>query len=42
MTIFKNSVNVASNIVKLFIEFVNLIRRPVNGLIDFVSAFSRM
>ena len=42
MKIFKSSVDVAANITKVFIEFVNLIRVPVNGLIDFVSAFTRI
>ena len=41
MGIFKESVNVGASISKLLIAFINLLRDPVNGVIDFVDAFSR-
>ena len=41
MTIFKNTVDVGASIAKLLISFINLLREPINGLIDFISFFSR-
>ncbi len=42
MKIFKSSVNFGANIAKLLISFIDLLRAPVNGLINFVNAFSRL
>jgi hypothetical protein len=41
MSIFKESINFAGSIAKLLIAFINLLRIPVNGVIDFVEVFKR-
>ena len=41
MGIFKQTVNVAASISKLLIAFMNLLRVPVNGVINFVQFFTR-
>ena len=41
MGIFKASVNLGGSIAKLLIAFMNLLRVPVNGLINLSSAFTR-
>ena len=42
MSIFKNSVNFGAAITKLLFAFINLLRVPINGLIDFVNIFRRI
>jgi len=42
MNIFKAAVNFGASISKLLIAFMNLLRVPVNGVIDFVQFFARM
>lgn len=42
MNIFKATINFGGSIAKLLISFMNLLRAPVNGLISFVNAFSRL
>ena len=39
MNIFKATINFGGSIAKLLISFINLLRDPINGLIDFVNAF---
>ena len=41
MNIFSQSVNFAASIAKLLISFMNLLRVPINGVIDFVNFFTR-
>ena len=41
MNIFKQSVNFGASIAKLLIAFMNLLRVPVNGVINFISFFTR-
>jgi phage-related minor tail protein len=41
MGIFKQTVNVGAAISKLLIAFMNLLRVPVNGVINFVQFFTR-
>lgn len=41
MNIFKAAMNFGASISKLLIAFMNLLRLPVNGLINFVQAFTR-
>jgi hypothetical protein len=41
MNIFKASVNMGASITKLLIAFINLVRIPVNGLIDLIDFFTR-
>jgi hypothetical protein len=41
MKIFKQTINFATSISILLISFINLLRKPVNGVIDFVNAFKR-
>ena len=38
----KAAVNFGASISKLLIAFMNLLRVPVNGVIDFVQFFARM
>ena len=42
MNIFKATFNVGMSLSKLFLAFMNLLRVPVNGVINFVSLFSRI
>jgi phage-related minor tail protein len=42
MNIFKSVVNMGASITSLTIAFINLLRVPVNGLINFVDAFRRI
>jgi hypothetical protein len=41
INIFKSTLNLGASITKLLIEFMNLLRFPVNGVINFVQFFSR-
>jgi hypothetical protein len=41
MNIFNQSVNFAAAIAKLLIAFMNLLRVPINGVINFVDFFKR-
>jgi phage-related minor tail protein len=41
MGIFKATVNLGASITKLVIAFINLIRVPINGLLDFMDFFGR-
>ena len=41
MNIFKSSVNFGSSIAKLLLSFMNLLRVPVNGVINLSQAFTR-
>ncbi len=41
MNIFKASINMGAAITKLLIAFINLIRVPLNGVIDLISFFKR-
>jgi phage-related minor tail protein len=41
MNIFKQTVNFSSSVAKLLIAFMNLLRVPVNGVINFVQFFTR-
>ena len=41
MSIVNGSINFASAIAKLLIAFMNLLRVPINGVIDFVDFFKR-
>jgi hypothetical protein len=41
MNIFKHSMNFGTSIAKLLLAFINLIRQPVNGAINFVRMFKR-
>jgi phage-related minor tail protein len=41
LEIFKGSVNVGAAITSLLIDFINLIRDPINGLDDLISFFTR-
>ena len=41
MQIFKGTVNVGTAITGLLIDFINLIREPINGMDDFVRFFER-
>jgi len=41
LQIFKGVVNLGSSITKLLIEFINLLRAPVNGIDDLVQFFTR-
>jgi hypothetical protein len=41
MNIFKISVNFGAGIAKLLIAFINLLRVPVNGVINFIKLFKR-
>lgn len=41
MNIFKATVNFGSSIAKLLISFMNLLRYPVNGVINLAQAFMR-
>ncbi len=41
MDIFKASVNFGASIAKLIIAFIDMLRQPVNGLIDLASFFKR-
>jgi hypothetical protein len=42
MNIFKATVNFGASIAKLLIAFMDLLRSPINGVINFVNAFSRL
>jgi len=41
MNIFKATVNFGAAIAKLLIAFIDLVRVPVNGMLDLISFFSR-
>ena len=41
MNIFKQSVNFGASVAKLLIAFMNLLRVPVNGAINFIKFFTR-
>jgi hypothetical protein len=41
MNIFKASINLGAAITKLLISFINLVRVPVNGVIDLINFFTR-
>jgi len=41
MNIFKATINLGAAITKLLIAFINLVRIPVNGVIDLIDFFSR-
>jgi hypothetical protein len=41
MNIFKAAVNFGASVSKLLIAFMNLLRVPVNGVINFVRLFTR-
>lgn len=41
LQIFKGTVNVGAAITSLLIDFINLIRDPINGLDDLISFFTR-
>ena len=39
--IFKETINVGASSVKLLIEFIDLLRVPINGMISFIGMFKR-
>ena len=41
MSIFKASINMGAAITKLLISFIDLVRDPVNGIIDLIDFFKR-
>jgi phage-related minor tail protein len=41
MNIFKSTVNLGASITKLLVAFINLLRVPINGVINFVEIFTR-
>jgi hypothetical protein len=41
MNIFKATINLGAAVTKLLIAFINLVRVPVNGVIDLINFFSR-
>ena len=41
MNIFKQTVNLGAAITRMLIEFINLLRVPVNAVIDIISIFTR-
>jgi hypothetical protein len=41
MSIFKATINLGSAITKLLIAFIDLVRVPVNGIIDLIDFFTR-
>jgi len=41
MNIFKATFNLAASISKLLIAFINLLAKPINGVINFVRVFKR-
>ena len=41
MNIFKSTVNFGASVAKLLIEFMDLLRVPINGIISFIEFFTR-